>query len=57
VSGIIEVIVIRVVALGFASLGAIVPQWSEADFLKFFRTGVDPNGRAIDPDTYLHGLT
>ena len=31
------------------SLRAIVPNWPEADFVKFFRTGVDPNGRSIDP--------
>jgi mono/diheme cytochrome c family protein len=32
------------------SLRAIVPQWSEADFVKFFRTGQDPNGRTLSPD-------
>jgi len=32
------------------SLRAIVPQWAEADFVKFFRTGQDPYGRTIDPD-------
>jgi mono/diheme cytochrome c family protein len=32
------------------SLRAIVPQWAEADFVKFFRTGQDPNGRNIDPE-------
>ena len=32
------------------SLRAIVPNWPEAEFVKFFRTGVDPNGRAIDPE-------
>ena len=31
------------------SLRAIVPQWAEADFVKFFRTGQDPYGRTIDP--------
>jgi mono/diheme cytochrome c family protein len=31
------------------SLRAIVPQWAEADFVKFFRTGQDPYGRSIDP--------
>ena len=31
------------------SLRAIVPAWPESDVVKFFRTGVDPNGRAIDP--------
>lgn len=31
------------------SLRAIVPQWAEADFVKFFRTGQDPNGRNVDP--------
>ncbi len=30
------------------SLRAIVPQWAEADFVKFFRTGQDPYGRSID---------
>ncbi len=31
------------------SLKAIVPNWQEAAFVSFFRTGVDPNGRKIDP--------
>ena len=31
------------------SLRALVPQWAEADFVKFFRTGQDPYGRNIDP--------
>jgi mono/diheme cytochrome c family protein len=31
------------------SLRAIVPGWLEGDFVNFFRTGVDPNGRSIDP--------
>jgi mono/diheme cytochrome c family protein/cytochrome c553 len=30
------------------SLRAIVPRWQQADFVKFFRTGVDPNGRNVD---------
>ena len=30
------------------NLRAIVPSWQQADFVKFFRTGVDPNGRAVD---------
>ena len=32
------------------NLRAIVPNWQEAQFVQFFRTGVDPNGRAINPD-------
>jgi mono/diheme cytochrome c family protein len=32
------------------SLRALVPTWQEADFVKFFRTGVDPYGRTIDPN-------
>jgi mono/diheme cytochrome c family protein len=31
------------------SLRAIVGNWPEGDFVKFFRTGKDPNGRTIDP--------
>jgi mono/diheme cytochrome c family protein len=31
------------------SLRAIIPTWPEGDFVNFFRTGVDPYGRAIDP--------
>jgi mono/diheme cytochrome c family protein len=31
------------------SLRALVPQWAEGDFVKFFRTGQDPYGRTIDP--------
>ena len=30
------------------SLRTIVPNWREADFVTFFRTGVDPNGRNIN---------
>jgi hypothetical protein len=30
-------------------LHAIVPTWQEDAFVKFFRTGQDPNGRNIDP--------
>jgi hypothetical protein len=26
-----------------------VPTWQEAAFVSFFRTGVDPYGRSIDP--------
>ena len=33
------------------NLRALVPTWQEAAFVSFFRTGVDPNGRALDPDT------
>ena len=32
------------------NLTAIVPQWSEEEFVTFFRTGVDPTGRNIDPE-------
>jgi cytochrome c553 len=32
-------------------LRALVPTWQEAAFVSFFRTGVDPYGRGIDPDT------
>ena len=32
------------------NLTAVVPKWSEADFIKTIRTGVDPNGHALDPD-------
>jgi mono/diheme cytochrome c family protein len=31
------------------SLLAIVQNWPEGDFVNFFRTGIDPNGRSIDP--------
>jgi mono/diheme cytochrome c family protein len=31
------------------SLRAIVGNWPEGDFVNFFRTGSDPNGRRIDP--------
>ena len=27
----------------------LVPTWQEAGFVSFFRTGVDPYGRNIDP--------
>jgi cytochrome c553 len=32
------------------SLRAILPSWQEGQFVQFFRTGVDPNGRKIDPN-------
>jgi len=32
------------------NLRALVPTWQESAFVSFFRTGVDPYGRAIDPD-------
>ena len=32
------------------NLTAIVPQWSEDEFVTFFRTGVDTTGRNIDPE-------
>jgi mono/diheme cytochrome c family protein len=32
------------------NLTQIVPNWSEDEFLTFFRTGTDPSGRAIDPE-------
>jgi mono/diheme cytochrome c family protein len=35
---------------GGPSLRAIVPTWQEADFIKFFRSGVDPAGRAVDSE-------
>ena len=31
------------------SLRTLVAQWPEGDFVRFFRTGLDPTGRAIDP--------
>jgi len=31
------------------NLKALVPTWQEAGFVSFFRTGVDPYGRSIDP--------
>jgi hypothetical protein len=31
------------------SLRAIVSNWPEGDFVNFFRTGIDPSGRRIDP--------
>jgi mono/diheme cytochrome c family protein len=31
------------------NLAAIVPGWLEGDFVRFFRTGVDPSGRTINP--------
>ncbi len=40
---------------GFAPVGPnltpIMPKWSDADFLKMIRTGVDPSGHALDPST------
>jgi len=32
------------------NLTALVPKWSEADFVKTIRTGVDPTGHALNPD-------
>jgi mono/diheme cytochrome c family protein len=32
------------------NLVAVVPTWSEADFVKMIRTGVDPKGHALNPD-------
>jgi hypothetical protein len=32
------------------NLRALVSTWQEAAFVSFFRTGVDPYGRSIDPD-------
>lgn len=32
------------------NLTAVVPKWSEADFMKAIRTGVTPEGKALDPD-------
>jgi hypothetical protein len=29
---------------------AIVPKWSEADFVKTIRSGVNPTGHSLDPD-------
>jgi mono/diheme cytochrome c family protein len=34
---------------GGPSLRALVPTWQEAAFVSFFRTGVDPYGRRVDP--------
>ena len=31
------------------NLRAIVPSWPEGDFVRFFRTGMDPDGRRLDP--------
>jgi mono/diheme cytochrome c family protein len=33
------------------NLRALVPTWQESAFVSFFRTGVDPYGRAVDPGT------
>lgn len=30
-----------------ANLRVVVPQWSDADFIKFFRTGTDPTGHFV----------
>ena len=39
---------------GFTPVGpnltAIVPKWSQSDFIKTIRTGVDPTGHALAPD-------
>lgn len=32
------------------NLTAIIPKWSEAEFLKTIRTGTDPTGKALNPD-------
>lgn len=32
------------------NITAVVPKWSEADFIKTIRTGVDPTGKALDPE-------
>jgi cytochrome c553 len=32
------------------NLFALVPYWSQADFIKFFRSGTAPNGSQIDPN-------
>lgn len=32
------------------NLTVLVPKWSEADFVKTIRTGVDPNGHELNPD-------
>ncbi len=32
------------------NLTVIVPKWSEADFLKTIKTGVDPDGKQLNPD-------
>ncbi len=32
------------------NLTVLVPNWSEADFVKTIRTGVDPTGHALNPD-------
>jgi mono/diheme cytochrome c family protein len=33
------------------NLRPLVPTWQEAAFVSFFRTGVDPYGRSIDPES------
>jgi mono/diheme cytochrome c family protein len=33
-----------------ANLTVIVPNWSQAQFMQVFKTGVDPNGHSIDPN-------
>lgn len=39
---------------GFAPVGPnltlLVPKWSDADFVKTIRTGVDPSGKQLNPD-------
>jgi mono/diheme cytochrome c family protein len=41
-------------APGFGPIGpnltVLLPKWSEADFIKAIRTGVDPTGKALDPE-------
>ncbi len=32
------------------NLTQLVPKWSEADFVKTIRTGVDPTGKSLNPD-------
>jgi mono/diheme cytochrome c family protein len=31
------------------NLRMLIPQWLDGDFVRFFRTGIDPSGRAVDP--------
>lgn len=32
------------------NITAVVPKWSEADFIKAIRTGADPTGKSLDPE-------
>ena len=36
--------------LVWCKVTALVPKWSEADFIKTIRTGVDPTGHTLNPD-------